>query len=379
MITFEDARQVVAADWPDYDLAPWGFEGDEDWFVLLLPETVGGRIAAVDKQSGELNWINENADEYTQERPAGAPHDRNAEEEPAPQAITWLRPDGRVYKRDERGRFGSGGGSGATDHHAEIDAAVTTFGVSDAAERALSSIVGDKVKVSFEDLDIEVARGLAHGLIQGAERYPATPLREVGTYAPSTSHLRGAGTLANQLAGDSHVATSLAVAIRGGETDHQGGTYQTPSAQLPNGNHTGGTAIYANAAVLTHATFATINSIRDLERAGTLAGRGNVSNGSATEVALHEFAHATGYHGRPYQPEYAAGKAIDAIAQSEGVAPSEVAGRISRYAKTNTAELAAEAFADVMVNGDKAAPESHAAFDAYDESAQGWTAEVAPK
>jgi len=111
MITFEDARQVVAADWPDYDPAPWGFEGDEDWFVLLLPETTGGRIAAVDKESGELNWINENADEYTQERPAGAPHDRNAEES-TPLAITYLRPGARTYKRDERGRFGSGGGGG---------------------------------------------------------------------------------------------------------------------------------------------------------------------------------------------------------------------------------------------------------------------------
>jgi hypothetical protein len=72
MITFEQARQAVEAAWPDYDIADYGYEGDADWFVLLRPDTVGGRFAAVSKTTGGIRWINENADEFAQDRPVGA-------------------------------------------------------------------------------------------------------------------------------------------------------------------------------------------------------------------------------------------------------------------------------------------------------------------
>lgn len=71
MITFEQARKIVLDEWPDYDLADYGFEGDEHWFLILLPLTIGGRIPAVAKTTGAITWINENADIYTQERPVG--------------------------------------------------------------------------------------------------------------------------------------------------------------------------------------------------------------------------------------------------------------------------------------------------------------------
>lgn len=71
MITFDEARQAVRSAWPDYDVAPYGYESDDGWFVLLLPETVGARIAAVSKTTGTVRWISENAAEYTEERPAG--------------------------------------------------------------------------------------------------------------------------------------------------------------------------------------------------------------------------------------------------------------------------------------------------------------------
>lgn len=70
--TFEQARRSVAFRWPDYDVAPYGYEGDSDWLLILLPETAGGRIPAVSKSTGTVRWINENADEYTQERPVGS-------------------------------------------------------------------------------------------------------------------------------------------------------------------------------------------------------------------------------------------------------------------------------------------------------------------
>lgn len=71
MITFEQARELVGADWPDYELATYGYEGDADWFVFPFPETAGGRIAAVSKDTGAIRWINENADEYRQDSPVG--------------------------------------------------------------------------------------------------------------------------------------------------------------------------------------------------------------------------------------------------------------------------------------------------------------------
>ena len=70
-VTFDEARKKVLADWPDYDIAEYGFEGDRHWFLILLPERAGGRIPAVAKATGEITWINENADIYTQQRPVG--------------------------------------------------------------------------------------------------------------------------------------------------------------------------------------------------------------------------------------------------------------------------------------------------------------------
>jgi hypothetical protein len=71
MVTFEQARQSVEQAWPDYVVAPYGYEGDDDWFVLLLPTALGARIAAVSKATGTLRWINENADEYFEDQPVG--------------------------------------------------------------------------------------------------------------------------------------------------------------------------------------------------------------------------------------------------------------------------------------------------------------------
>lgn len=71
MLSFEDARRVVKRAWPAYDLATYGYETDQSWLVLPLPATVGSRIAAVDKRSGDIRWITENDPEYTQQHPVG--------------------------------------------------------------------------------------------------------------------------------------------------------------------------------------------------------------------------------------------------------------------------------------------------------------------
>jgi hypothetical protein len=73
MITFDDARDIVAAEWRDYVIAPYGYETDTYWILLLLPETAGGRIPLVSKSTGKITWINEDDDRYTQQRPVGQP------------------------------------------------------------------------------------------------------------------------------------------------------------------------------------------------------------------------------------------------------------------------------------------------------------------
>lgn len=70
-MTFEQARAKVASQWPDYKIAPYGYETATDWLLILLPETTGGRIPAVAKASGTIRWINENSAEYSQRHPVG--------------------------------------------------------------------------------------------------------------------------------------------------------------------------------------------------------------------------------------------------------------------------------------------------------------------
>jgi len=71
-VNFDEAVRSVQGDWPDYRVAEYGYESDDHWFLVLLPETTGGRIPAVAKDTGAVTWINENAEIYTQENPVGS-------------------------------------------------------------------------------------------------------------------------------------------------------------------------------------------------------------------------------------------------------------------------------------------------------------------
>lgn len=77
MIAFEEAVTVVSQQWPDYDIAPYGYETNADWLLLPRPVTTGGRVAAVNKDNGAVRWINETSDAYDQSRPVGAHPSRN--------------------------------------------------------------------------------------------------------------------------------------------------------------------------------------------------------------------------------------------------------------------------------------------------------------
>lgn len=62
---------MVQDAWPDYEIAPYGYETDADYLLLLMPERAGGRIPAVSKATGHIRWINENDDAYSQDQLVG--------------------------------------------------------------------------------------------------------------------------------------------------------------------------------------------------------------------------------------------------------------------------------------------------------------------
>lgn len=67
--TFDQARREVERR--DYDVAPYGYETDDEWLLVLLPERVGARVPAVSKRTGQLRWIHTHSPEYTEQRPVG--------------------------------------------------------------------------------------------------------------------------------------------------------------------------------------------------------------------------------------------------------------------------------------------------------------------
>ena len=244
--------------------------------------------------------------------------------------------------------------------------AKTTDEIAGVLSSEAGALVGDTFDANFAGADPQVAREFAEGVLRGVERFPATPLREVGTYGPGGSGTPLAGV------GDRTSRDSVAITIRGGETDGAGGTTSTRTARLPNGRSTTSTAIYLNNST----TAGDWDRLRSRTRAFT--GRADLVGTTPRAVALHEFGHSIGKHGRPAMPEYEVGQTARRMAEEAGQGAKQFVGeRVSRYASTNNAELAAEAFADVMENGGKARPLSRTLFAVIQTNYDGWAAEVA--
>lgn len=252
---------------------------------------------------------------------------------------------------------------------ASLNKAKTTDEIAGVISKEASAIVGDHVSVSMAGADPVVARQFGEGILQGLEKYPAAPLREVGTYGPGGSDTHNARISNNS----AHVKHATAFALRGGEGTEHGDRYTTPTAKLPNGFHTTGTAIYLNVGVASQKHFDDQAKSHELYTSGRLAGKaGNVAR-TPRGVALHEFGHAIGKHGRPGVPEDEVGAAARRNASRAGKdIGSFVRHGVSHYATTNDAELTAEIFADVMHNGRKASKESRDLFDVMDVHLKGW-------
>ncbi len=254
---------------------------------------------------------------------------------------------------------------------ASLNKAKTTDEIANVISKEASAIVGDHVAVDMTGADPVVARQFGEGILQGFEKYPAAPLREVGTYAPG-----GGGTDIHNSrisANSPHVRHATAFAVRGSESNGLGEHYTTPTAKLPNGTHTSGTAVYLNVGVATKAHFDSYARTHEMYASGALAGRaGNVAR-TPRGVALHEFGHAIAKHGRPGVPEDEVGALARWRAHQAGTdVGSFVRNGVSHYATTNDAELTAEIFADVMHNGKKASKQSKELFDEMNVHLKGW-------
>jgi len=200
-----------------------------------------------------------------------------------------------------------------------------------AASAEAKRITGRDTHFDFTGCDVQIGREHAEGVLRGLERFPKTKLTRVSTFG------------------------------RGGAEDigQHGDAYAVTTAT--HGRELGSSEIHFNAGWA---------SQPDTYRA-YLAGTHSQGWGVSADpqgVALHEFGHAVDF----FTEGQASGAAGLRMRNSGG--SSAAASSVSHYAATNGGELTAEAFADVMLNGDGASELSKELFGLmqthYDEMAR---------
>jgi hypothetical protein len=256
---------------------------------------------------------------------------------------------------------------------ASVASATTPQEVAQAVAAEASGIVGDDVRVDLAGADLDVARSFGEGVLRGLERYPASPLREVGTYGRGRTDGVSGTHNARMAAWDTGAGKAYAVTIRGGETNGAGGVYEGGDARLPGGTTTAGTAIYLNVDTGRRAW-------EDLAVTGRLAREGLVDRQQVSTtplgVALHESAHSVAAHGRPHKPADAVGRKARELAGGRDIRRF-VADNVSVYATTSDEELAAEVVADVELNGVAGVGDvTRRLFEVFEANARGWEEEV---
>jgi hypothetical protein len=211
------------------------------------------------------------------------------------------------------------------DIRPELVRASTLREVDMAAMAEARRLTGRDIRFDQTGADVQIAREQAEGILRGLERYPESPVSQVGTFGPGS-------------------------AVPG---------YDEPkafSATLPQQD-----------VVLFNVRMA---SDPAAYRAAMARGADNSwhAPGTATPMgqALHEFGHTVDATFTPAGAKVAAVRS-QMTEEFTGQAYKEaVRGGISRYAASKPNELGAEAFADVMVNGERASAMSRAVFDAID-------------
>jgi hypothetical protein len=222
----------------------------------------------------------------------------------------------------------------ATDVREALTRARSSEEVARAVAAEASRLTGRKVDVNFSGADVRVARGYGEGLLSGLERFPGVPLIRVRMYGEPDSP-PGIGMAA---ATSSHDTFSAYGDVKvGGEID----TISFNAAWASDGDR-----------------------IHDTLREKA-AGKSSTQAvyDSPRGVAIHEFGHVVAHHA----DAEAAARSVARRRQrasGERISTSALVKRdISRYASRDDGELAAEAFADVMLNGDEASELSREIFD----------------
>jgi hypothetical protein len=240
-------------------------------------------------------------------------------------------PQLREQNRDEHGRFAPGGGKpepaggGTTGRavRASLGRAKTTDEVSAVLASEASAISGRTVHADLTGADVDVARDYAEGVLQGFERFPNTRVQVVTTYGP--------GSARPELFPESpyaYAVAGIAPAQPGGFVYHHAIGFNTKwSNQL-------GTRYLA----------------AQEEEGSTVAG-GHQS------TAVHEYGH---HVARATSMDTPGGKSALTIARTQAAAKgvtvaAHIKEQVSKYAAKNQMELAAEAFAEAMMQGTRAA------------------------
>lgn len=204
----------------------------------------------------------------------------------------------------------------------------TTEGVALAYAAEYKRITGRTARVNFTGSDVQVAREHAEGLLRCSERFPEVRIDQVLHYGDGSARPE----LEPELKG--------AYAWAGIAPTEPNGVYYVYTIAF-NGVFAGDADRYRES--LDYA-----ESVRWAVPGGPMS------------TAIHEFGHRLAEH---TQGRTAAHAIATQHAKAAGKKPSvHIRDTISEYAKTTPHELAAEAFADVMLRGDAASETSRAIF-----------------
>lgn len=194
--------------------------------------------------------------------------------------------------------------------------------------REAKDITGRTVSVDMAGADPQIAREHAEGILRGMERYPDVWVAQVVTFGPGGAR----PDMWEDTSVDRGVHAAAGIAPLPGDFAF---LYTIGFA-----------AYYANDPA----------GYRESLRVGDASGW--TVRGGPVRVALHEFGHLLAGH---TVAQTAAKRIATERARAVGEKPSaHIRSQVSQYAATDAGELAAEAFADVMLHGEDASELSRA-------------------